>query len=403
MPLMNEFESNKGRLTLHNFEELGLSKPVLAALQEAGYTEPTTIQRRTIGLILNGLNVLASAETGSGKTAAFALPIVECLQEPGDKPRALVLAPTRELALQVSSQFKIFGKNLGLKVVTLYGGTGMDQQLRALKGKIDIVVATPGRLNDYLERKAVDLSQVEMLVLDEADRLLDLGFMPQVRRIVSKVNKERQTLMFSATIDDRIGRLANEFSEDPVIVKINTERVESTTIDQQFVHVTEFNKDALLLKLLGDFGAEAVLVFTRTKRKAGWVSDRLQDAKVNSEEIHGDLSQSQREKALRKFRAGEIAVLVATDVAARGLDIPSISHVVNYDLPDTPEDYVHRIGRTGRAGKCGIAVSFISEEQRHLVRDIEKVMGRTLESTGTAGAPPPRKIIPARRFRRGRR
>jgi ATP-dependent RNA helicase RhlE len=209
--------------------------------------------------------------------------------------------------------------------------------------------------------------------------------------------------MFSATIDDRIGRLANEFSEDPVIVKINTERVESTTIDQQFVHVTEFNKDALLLKLLGDFGAEAVLVFTRTKRKAGWVSDRLQDAKVNSEEIHGDLSQSQREKALRKFRAGEIAVLVATDVAARGLDIPSISHVVNYDLPDTPEDYVHRIGRTGRAGKCGIAVSFISEEQRHLVRDIEKVMGRALESTGTAGAPPPRKIIPARRFRRGRR
>ncbi len=388
---------------MQNFEELGLSKPVLAALQEAGYTEPTTIQRRTIGLILNGLNVLASAETGSGKTAAFALPIVECLQEPGDKPRALILAPTRELALQVSSQFKIFGKNLGLKVVTLYGGTGMDQQLRALKGKIDIIVATPGRLNDHLERKAVDLSNVEMLVLDEADRLLDLGFMPQVRRIVSKVNKERQTLMFSATIDDRIGRLANEFSEDPVIVKINTERVESTTIDQQFVHVTEFNKDALLLKLLRDFGAEAVLVFTRTKRKAGWVSDRLQDAKVNSEEIHGDLSQSQREKALRKFRAGEIAVLVATDVAARGLDIPSISHVVNYDLPDTPEDYVHRIGRTGRAGKCGIAVSFISEEQRHLVRDIEKVMGRALESTGTAGAPPPRKIIPARRFRRGRR
>lgn len=388
---------------MQNFEELGLSKPVLAALQEAGYTEPTTIQRRTIGLILNGLNVLASAETGSGKTAAFALPIIECLQEPGDKPRALVLAPTRELAMQVSSQFKIFSKNLGLKVVTLYGGTGMDLQLRALKGKVDVIVATPGRLNDHLERKSVDLSAVEMLVLDEADRLLDLGFMPQVRRIVSKVNKERQTLMFSATIDDRIGRLANEFSEDPVIVKINTERIDAATIDQQFVHVTEFNKDALLLKLLGDFGAEAVLVFTRTKRKAGWVSDRLQDAKVNSEEIHGDLSQSQREKALKKFRAGEIAVLVATDVAARGLDIPSISHVVNYDLPDTPEDYVHRIGRTGRAGKCGTAVSFISEEQRHLVRDIEKVVGRTFESTGTAGAPPVRSIVPARRFRRGRR
>ncbi len=388
---------------MQNFAELGLSKPVLDALQEAGYTEPTAIQRRTIGLILDGHNILASAETGSGKTAAFALPIVECLQEPGDKPRALVLAPTRELALQVSSQFKIFGKNLGLKVVTLYGGAGMDQQLRALKGKIDVIVATPGRLNDHLERRAVDLSQVEMLVLDEADRLLDLGFMPQVRRIISKVNKERQTLMFSATIDARIGRLANEFSEDPVIVKVNTERIDAASVDQQFVHVTEFNKDALLLKLLGDFDAEAVLVFTRTKKKAGWVSDRLQDAKVNSEEIHGDLSQSQREKALKKFRSGEIAVLVATDVAARGLDIPSISHVVNYDLPDTPEDYVHRIGRTGRAGKFGTAVSFISEEQRHLISDIEKVVGRTFEPQCTAGAAPVRKLVPARRFRRGRR
>lgn len=389
---------------MQKFAELGLSKPVLAALQDAGISEPTTIQRRTIGLILDGNNLLASAETGSGKTAAFGLPIVECLQEPGDKPRALVLVPTRELALQVSSQFKLFSKNLKLKVVTLYGGAGMDQQLRSLKGSVDIIVATPGRLNDYLERKAVDLSNVEMLVLDEADRLLDLGFMPQVRRIISKVNKERQTLMFSATLDDRIGRLANEFSEDPIIVKVNTERVDAATVDQQFVHVTEFNKDALLLKLLSDFEAEAVLVFTRTKRKAGWVSDRLQDAKVIAEEIHGDLSQSQRERALKKFRTGEISVLVATDVAARGLDIPTISHVVNYDLPDTPEDYVHRIGRTGRAGKSGTAVSFISEEQRHLVRDIEKVVGRQLESTGTAGAAPAvRKILPARRFRRGRR
>ncbi len=389
---------------MQKFAELGLSKPVLAALQEAGISEPTTIQRRTIGLILDGNNLLASAETGSGKTAAFGLPIVECLQEPGDKPRALVLVPTRELALQVSTQFKLFSKNLKLKVVTLYGGAGMDQQLRSLRGNVDIIVATPGRLNDYIERKAVDLSKVEMLVLDEADRLLDLGFMPQVRRIISKVNKERQTLMFSATIDDRIGRLSNEFSEDPIIVKVNNERVDAATVEQQFVHVTEFNKDALLLKLLSDFGAEAVLVFTRTKRKAGWVSDRLQDAKVVAEEIHGDLSQSQRERALKKFRTGEISVLVATDVAARGLDIPTISHVVNYDLPDTPEDYVHRIGRTGRAGKSGTAVSFISEEQRHLVRDIEKVVGRQLESTGTAGAAPAvRKVLPARRFRRGRR
>lgn len=385
---------------MQKFVELGLSKPIISALQDAGYTEPTAIQDQAIALILAGNNILASAQTGSGKTAAFALPIIECLQEPGTKPRALVLVPTRELAVQVSTQFKLFAKNMGLRTVTLYGGVGMDQQLRALRGKVDIIVATPGRLNDCLERRAVDLGAVELLVLDEADRLMDLGFMPQVRRIVSKVNKDRQTLMFSATIDDKITRIANEFSEKPIIIKVHAERVDSIAIEQKFMHVTEFNKDALLLKLLGDFASEAVLVFTRTKRKAGWVSDRLQDASVVAEEIHGDLSQSQRERTLKKFRSGQVTVLVATDVAARGLDIPTISHVVNYDLPDTPEDYVHRIGRTGRAGKTGTAISFISEEQRHLVRDIEKVVGFQLETGGA----PIRKAPPARRFRRsGRR
>lgn len=387
---------------MQKFVELGLSKPIISALQDAGFTEPTAIQEQSIALVLAGNNILASAQTGSGKTAAFALPIIECLQEPGTKPRALILVPTRELAVQVSTQFKLFAKNMGLRTVTLYGGVGMDQQLRALRGKVDIIVATPGRLNDCLERRAVDLGAVELLVLDEADRLMDLGFMPQVRRIVSKVNKDRQTLMFSATIDDKISRIANEFSENPIIIKVHAERVDSLAIEQKFMHVTEFNKDALLLKLLSDFDSEAVLVFTRTKRKAGWVSDRLQDASVVAEEIHGDLSQSQRERTLKKFRAGQVTVLVATDVAARGLDIPTISHVVNYDLPDTPEDYVHRIGRTGRAGKTGTAISFISEEQRHLVRDIEKVVGFQLETGGTGT--PIRKPVPARRFRRsGRR
>jgi ATP-dependent RNA helicase RhlE len=383
---------------LNKFAELGLSKPILAALQKAGYSEPTAIQDRTIRLILTGTDILASAQTGSGKTAAFALPIIECLGEPDQKPRVLVLAPTRELACQVSSQFTLFGQDMGLKVVTLYGGTGMDQQLRALKGAIDIIVATPGRLLDCMERKAVSLASIEILVLDEADRLLDLGFMPQIRRIISKVSKERQTLMFSATIDDRVARISNEFSSDPIIIKVNPTTLEADSISQKFMHVTEFSKDELLLKLLGDFDAESVLIFTRTKRKAGWVKDRLCDASVVAEEIHGDLSQSQRERTLKKYRDGKVTVLVATDVAARGLDIPCISHVVNYDLPDTPEDYVHRIGRTGRAGKSGTAISFISEEQRHLVRDIERVVGRQLDDAPT----PIRKTVAGRRFGRRR-
>jgi ATP-dependent RNA helicase RhlE len=291
------------------------------------------------------------------------------------------MVPTRELALQVASQFKLFGSHSKLKVATLYGGVGMDAQIRALKGKLDVIVATPGRLLDCVEQRYLNLSTIEILVLDEADRLLDLGFMPQIRRVISKLNKERQTLMFSATIDGRVSRIAQEFSCEPVTVRANSERVDAESIEQRFVHVNEFSKDALLLKLLNDWKAESVLVFTRTKRKASWVKDRLRDAKVNAEEIHGDISQAQREKTLQQYRDGRFSVLIATDVAARGLDISTISHVINYDLPDTPEDYVHRIGRTGRAGRTGLALSFVAEEQRHLVSDIEKVVGRKLDDT----------------------
>lgn len=382
---------------MNKFAELGLSKPIVAALSAAGYVEPTAIQSQTIELILNGRDVLASAETGSGKTAAFALPIIECLEEPAKKPRALVIVPTRELALQVASQFKQFGENNGICVVTLYGGVGMEPQLKALKRPIDVIVATPGRLLDCMERRAADLSGIEILVLDEADRLLDLGFMPQVRRIITKLPKERQTLMFSATIDARVGTIASDYATDPVTVRVNSERVDAQSVDQQFMHVTEFSKDALLLKLLGDMNPQSALVFTRTKRKANWVKDRLRDANVFAEEIHSDISQAQREKTLKKYKNGDFAILVATDVAARGLDIPSISHVFNYDLPDTPEDYVHRIGRTGRAGRSGTAISFVSEEQRHLVRDIEKVVGRQLDSVI-----PIRKPVTTRRLGRRR-
>ncbi|HEY9784703.1 MAG TPA: DEAD/DEAH box helicase [Candidatus Obscuribacterales bacterium] len=380
------------------FTELGLSKPVLTALTEAGYKEPTEIQSRTIDVILSGKDLVASAQTGSGKTAAFALPIIDCLEEPAEKPRALVLTPTRELALQVAAQFELFGKYSGLRVVTLYGGTSMAQQVRALRNPVDIVVATPGRLIDCLERRFVDLRQVEILVLDEADRLLDFGFAPQLRRIKTQLPKERQTLLFSATIDRHVAHIAGDFTCDPATVKVQGKTVEAESIEQKFLHVHEFGKDALLLQLLNDMEASSILVFTRTKRKATWVKDRLRDANVAAEEIHSDISQAQRERTLRKYRAGEFAVLVATDVAARGLDIPSISHVINYDLPDTPHDYVHRIGRTGRAGRAGTAFSFISHEQSHLVRDIEKVVGRKLDDSPV----PLRKTLSGRRFGRRR-
>jgi len=364
---------------LLTFTSLGLSKQTLTALEACNFTEPTEIQLKTIPILMSGRDVMGSAQTGSGKTAAYALPIIECLEEPADAPRALVLLPTRELALQVEEQFKIFGSKAKIRTVTVYGGTGYERQIRALKRGVDVIIATPGRLLDLLERKLVNVKEVEMFVLDEADRLLDMGFMPQVRRIATQLQKERQTIMFSATIDRKVERIAAEFLINPAIVRANECRVEPAEIDQTLHFVTEFGKDALLLKVIQDSGVDSMLVFTKTKRKASWVTNRLQDSKVKAEEIHGDVSQAQRERTLERFRRGEFAVLVATDVAARGLDVPAISHVINYDLPTSPEDYVHRIGRTGRMGRSGIAISFVSEEDRYMVRDIEKVIGKILD------------------------
>lgn len=363
------------------FIELGLSKPCVLALAQAGITEPTEIQEKSIPLIFEGRDVMASAQTGSGKTAAYALPVIECLEQPETKPRALVLVPTRELALQVMEQFTRFSNHCALRAVTLYGGTGYETQTRALKRGVDVIVATPGRLYDHIERKNCDLSQIEIFVLDEADRLLDMGFMPQVRKIIAKISKERQTLMFSATIDARIERIAADFMQDPVAVRVNPTQVEPKEIEQEIMFVTEFSKDALLAKLVVEHQMSSAIVFTRTRRRAGWVTDRLKDAGINAEEIHSDISQSQRERTLDNFRNGKFPILVATDVAARGLDIPAITHVINYDLPDSPDDYVHRIGRTGRAGRTGVAFSFISDEQRHMVRDIEKRIGKSLDPT----------------------
>ncbi|MBX9667714.1 MAG: DEAD/DEAH box helicase [Candidatus Obscuribacterales bacterium] len=369
-----------------NFTELGLSKPTLAALAECGFSEPTEIQKKTIGLTLQGRDIMASAETGSGKTAAYALPIIDCLEEPDKKPRALILVPTRELAVQVSGEFKRFAKRSKLRCATIYGGIGYEKQKQELKAGTDIIVATPGRMLDYIERQSVDLSGIELLVLDEADRLLDMGFMPQVRRIVSKLSKERQTLMFSATINMQVQTIARDFLNDPATVRVNNNQLEPKEIDQRVYRVHEFSKDELLAKLITDLATTSVIVFTKTKRKATWVKARLIDANVQAEEIHGDITQSQREKTLARYRKGAFRVLVATDVAARGLDIPDISHVINYDLPESPEDYVHRIGRTGRAGRSGMAVSFVSDEQLFLMRDIEKMIGRRLEPNLSAAA-----------------
>lgn len=383
-----------------NFIELGLSKPCVLALAQAGITEPTEIQEKSIPLIFEGRDVMASAQTGSGKTAAYALPVIECLEQPDVKPRALVLVPTRELALQVMDQFTRFSKHCSLRAVTLYGGTGYETQTRALKRGVDVIVATPGRLYDHIERKNCDLSAIEIFVLDEADRLLDMGFMPQVRKIIAKVSKERQTLMFSATIDARIERIAGDFMDDPITVRVNPTQVEPIEIAQEIMYVTEFSKDALLAKLIVEHTMNSAIVFTRTRRRATWVTDRLKDAGIRAEEIHSDISQSQRERTLENFRDAKFPILVATDVAARGLDIPAISHVINYDLPDSPDDYVHRIGRTGRAGRTGVAFSFVSDEQRHMVRDIEKRIGKSLDPSAEAKKPvtsAPRLSKPRRR------
>jgi ATP-dependent RNA helicase RhlE len=384
---------------LTTFSELGLSKPTVRALEDFGYLEPTEIQLKSIPLILAGQDLMASAQTGSGKTAAFALPVIDCLQDPDEKPRALVLVPTRELAVQVEEQFEKFAKFSRLRTVTLYGGVGYEKQTRALTRGVDVIVATPGRLLDHIMRKTCDLSGVEILILDEADRMLDMGFMPQVRRVIAKISKERQTLMFSATIDAQVERLAAEYLNDPATVRANSNQIEPSEIEQRLYHVNEFNKDALLAQLIKELEMKSVLVFTKTRRKAAWVKNRLRDAQVMAEEIHGDISQNQRERTLQGFRDGEFAVLVATDVAARGLDVPTISHVVNYDLPEAPEDYVHRIGRTGRAGRSGVALSFVSEGERHLVRDIEKIVGKQLDPN----APLERKTLSSRFRGSGRR
>lgn len=379
------------------FAELGLSKPTVARIAEIGFKQPTEIQAKTIPTLVAGADLMGSAETGSGKTAAYALPIIEQLRSPGKSCRALVLVPTRELALQVQVEFDRFLPPRTCRTVAIYGGCGYGKQISELRKNPAIVVATPGRLIDLLEQRLVDLSAVQCLVLDEADRLMDLGFMPQVRKIIARLPEDRQTIMFSATFDQRIERLAHEYLQDPVRIEVKRERLEPLAIEQQFHQIQEGEKDDLLLRLVTQEGVGSVLVFTRTRSKAKTVARRLRDANVGAKEIHGDIGQNQRERTLEQYRRGQFPVLVATDIAARGLDIPAITHVVNYDLPQSPSDYVHRIGRTGRAGRPGCSHTFVAQDDRYKLRDIERLVGRSLCDR------PDNNVSPGRRPTAGRR
>jgi ATP-dependent RNA helicase RhlE len=368
---------------LTNFSELGLAAPILKALQDEGYTEPTPIQAKAIPGVLAGQDLLGIAQTGTGKTAAFALPILHRLaadRRPAQRKgcRVLVLSPTRELASQIADSFRTYGRHLGVTVAVVFGGVGHRPQIQALARGVDVLVATPGRLLDHIMGRSIVLSGTEVFVLDEADQMLDLGFLPAIRRVVAQLTSKRQNLFFSATMPREIGKLADDLLRDPVRIAVTPPASTVDSVTQRVLHIESQNKRALLVELFGNPQMSRALVFTRTKRGADKVARHLEAAGISVAAIHGNKSQSQRERALDAFRAAKIRALVATDIAARGIDIDQVTHVVNFELPDVPESYVHRIGRTARAGAAGIAISFCDAEERELLRDIERVTRRPI-------------------------
>jgi ATP-dependent RNA helicase RhlE len=360
------------------FSDLGLAAPLLRALATIGHTTPTPIQSGAIPSLLDGRDLIGIAQTGTGKTAAFGLPMLQRLTAtPAPRrpmrPRALILAPTRELASQISDSLKQLAQHLGgVRIAVVFGGVGYRPQTDALKRGVDILVACPGRLLDLVEQRACDLSGVEILVLDEADRMLDMGFIHAIRRIVAIVPKVRQTLLFSATMPAEIAGLAKAYLSNPERVEVTPQATTVEKIDQQVIHIDHARKSALLAHLLGDAGWSRTIVFTRTKHGANRVAERLEKQGIAASAIHGNKSQTAREKALAGFRAGDLRVLVATDLAARGIDVQAISHVVNFDLPNEPESYVHRIGRTARAGASGTAIAFCAPDERSMLKAIER-------------------------------
>jgi len=362
-----------------SFDQFAFDPKIAAGIRARGFVAPTPIQAQAIPKVLEGRDVLGLAQTGTGKTAAFALPILQrLLPGPRARVRALVLAPTRELAEQTHVAFAQLGRSTGLRSATVYGGVSMRPQQQALKGHAEIAVACPGRLLDHLNQGSADLSHVEVVVLDEADHMLDMGFLPDMRKIMARLPGRRQTLLFSATMPEEIRKLAHEWLRDPAVVQIG-QLVPVTTVSHYLYPVKEHLKTELLLELLKRTAGGSVLIFTRTKHRAKKLDQRLQKAGFSATSLQGNLSQNRRKQALDGFRDGRFDFLVATDIAARGIDVSQISHVINFDVPSTPEAYTHRIGRTGRAAKTGDAFTLVTEQDAPMVRQIERRVGRPIE------------------------
>jgi ATP-dependent RNA helicase RhlE len=381
---MRSYRAHLERLlkTISTFEQLGLQPALLAAVRELGFSEPTPIQILAIPPALEGHDVLASAETGSGKSAAFGLPVISRLAgQPRGKTRALVLAPTRELADQIAKHLTALAKHTGVTVAAVFGGVGFNPQVKALKRGPDIVVATPGRLLDHLQQKTIRLDDISTLVLDEADRMLDMGFLPDVRRIIRYLSPTRQTLFFSATLPPQISGLVKEILRDPVRVELAAKAAPVQTLSQTLYAVPQESKTDLLVELLKDNNIFSAIAFTRTKARANRLAAALQKHRIPVDLIHGDRSQSQRTHALENFKRGKYRILVATDIAARGIDIAELGHVINYDVPLAAEDYLHRVGRTARAKASGDAITFVSSDEEPLIKQIEFVLGKRLERT----------------------
>ena len=367
------------KLNMTNFKNLNLNEKILQALEKKGYTDPTPIQLQAIPHVLEGKDILGIAQTGTGKTAAFSLPILHNLaKDPKSAKsgcvRVLILTPTRELASQIADNIQLYGKDLGLRHAVIFGGVSERPQISALQGGVDILIATPGRLLDLTNQGYIRYMQLEVLVLDEADRMLDMGFINDIKKIIQKIPPKRQTLFFSATMPETIADLAHSILKDPVKVEVTPQSTTVERIAQKVLMVEKSNKPSLLKRILKDENATSVLVFSKTKHGANKVVEFLEKNSIQVEAIHGNKSQTAREKALAAFRAGKVKVLVATDIAARGIDIPAISHVINYDIPLDPESYIHRIGRTARAGLDGIAISFCDPSEIKFLREVEKVI-----------------------------
>jgi ATP-dependent RNA helicase RhlE len=367
-----------------SFENLNLIEPITRALKTKGYIQPTPIQAKAIPVILSGKDILGCAQTGTGKTAAFAIPILQILhnekasQPAGKNIRSLILTPTRELALQIDENIAEYGKHTGLKHAVIFGGVSYKSQIDALRRGIDILVATPGRLLDLMNQKYVHLEHIELFVLDEADRMLDMGFINDVKKVIAKLSDDRQTMLFSATMPTAIKKLAAKILNDPQYIAVTPPAQTVDLISQSVYYVDKKNKKSLLLHLLQDTSIDSALVFTRTKHGANKVVEELNKKGIKADAIHGNKSQSARQSALTRFKKKQTRVLVATDIASRGIDVEDLSHVINYEMPEVPETYVHRIGRTGRAGASGVAISFCDSEEKGLLKDINKLISQSI-------------------------